>query len=245
MTLKQRIGAWVFAHLPVTRFLFDQLRIELNALWVRLLARVSPVQRARLRRIRDRGGLRVNVACGPHVEPGFINVDLLAATPDVLRWDCRRTLPMRDRSAAGIRAEHFLEHLDVREEVPAFLADCWRVLQPGGILRIIVPDARRYIEAYLQPDLSGFVALDCPIPFPDNVPTRMDIVSHVFHQFHEHRWGYDFDNLRHRLQAAGFVGIEQMAYRKSHDPALACDRPVHAPYSLYVEGFKPGGAGVE
>ena len=91
----------------------------------------------------------------------------------------------------------------------------------------------------MQPDLNGFVALNCPVPFPKDLPTRLDVVNHVFHQYHEHRWGYDFENLRHRLVIAGFEGIQQMTYRQGYDSALACDRAVHAPYSLYVEAFKP------
>ncbi|MBE0541135.1 MAG: methyltransferase domain-containing protein [Verrucomicrobia bacterium] len=239
MTLKQQIGKWLFAHLPITRFLFDQIRLELNALLVWLLNHFSPKQRARLRRIRNGDGLRVNVACGPHIEPGCINLDLFAASPEVVRWDCRRRLPLRNSSALGIRAEHFLEHLEVCEELPSFLADCLRVLKPGGVLRIIVPDAQKYIEAYLNPDLTGFAALGFTVPLPEELPTKMDVVNHVFHQHHEHRCGYDFENLRHRLETAGFVQTVRMAYGKSSNATLACDRPVHAPYSIYVEAFKP------
>ena len=59
----------------------------------------------------------------------------------------------------------------------------------------------------------GFKALAVPDPFPADLPTRMGVVKHVFHQSHEHRW----------------------AYRQSLLPELASDREVHAPYSLYVE----------
>lgn len=238
MTLKQRIGKWLFAHMPITRFLFDQLRFEANALIVRFLNRFSPRQRARLRQIRKADQVRVNVACGPHILPGFINLDLLATTPDVVRWDCRRSLPLRNDAAVGIRAEQFIEHLEIREELPSFLADCLRVLKPGGVLRVIVPDARRYIEAYLRPDLRGFTELKFQLPFPEDIPKRMDVLSHVFHQEHEHRCGYDLENLTHRLETAGFTTVAQRAFGQSADPALACDREVHAPYSLYVEAIK-------
>jgi predicted SAM-dependent methyltransferase len=134
--------------------------------------------------------------------------------------------------------EQFVEHLEVLEELPSFLADCLRVLKPGGILRVIVPDARRHIEAYVQPGAAGFKALVWPA-FSNELPTKMDVLNHVFHQYHEHRWAYDFENLRHRLETAGFVKVTEMGYGRSHDSALACDRPVHAPYSLYVEAFKP------
>lgn len=237
MTTKQRLGKFLFGHLPITRFLFDQLRVELNVFWVWLLNHFSIRQRLRLKEIRNQDNVKVNVACGPHVATGFMNVDLFAAAPEVLRWDCRSSLPLKTGTAAGIRVEHFLEHLEVVEELPGFLADCLRALKPGGVLRVIVPDARKFVQAYLAEDLSGFEALKCPLS--KGLPTRMDVVNHVFHQYHEHRWGYDFENLKNRLEQAGFVRIAQMGFQQSHMAELACDRPVHAPYSLYVEGFKP------
>jgi predicted SAM-dependent methyltransferase len=243
MTPKQRIGKWLFARLPITRFLFDQLRFELNAqIVVRLLNQFSPTQRSKLRQIREGDDLRVNVACGPQVIPGFVNLDLFCTAPSVTRWDCRRRLPLADSTAIGIRAEQFLEHLEVLEELPSFLSDCLRVLKPGGVLRVIVPDTRRYIEAYLRPDLSGFEELIWQIPFPEDLPTKLDVVNHIFHQYHEHRWGYDLENLSDRLRRAGFEQIKKMSYGHSQDPQLGSDRPVHAPYSLYVEACKPASA---
>ena len=153
-------------------------------------------------------------------------------------WDCRRRLPLADGSAAGIRAEHFVEHLEPREHLPAFLEDCRRALRPGGVLRIIVPDAERYLMAYCRADLLGFWDLEVPNPFPDDLPTRMDVINHVFHQWHEHRWAYDFEALEHRLRAAGFTRVDRAAYNSSRDPKLGQDRDVHAPYSLYVEAIK-------
>ena len=66
----------------------------------------------------------------------------------------------------------------------------------------------------------------------------MDIINHVFQQWHEHRWGYDFETLALRLGSAGFEHVEKMAYKQSHDPLLAQDREEHAPYSLYVDAVK-------
>lgn len=240
MTFKQRVGRWLFAQMPITRFLFDQIRLEINAACVRLRNAVVPSRRRRLREIRRGRGWRINVACGPHSLPGFLNLDLFAHGRDVVVWDCRRRLPLATASAAGIRVEQFLEHLETREELPAFLEDCWRTLQSGGVLRIIVPDAGRYLEAYCRGERSGFCELAVPDPFPDDLPTQMDIVNHVFHQWHEHRWGYDLETLRHRLRNAGFCRVERMRFNCSLDPSLAQDRQEHAPYSLYVDAVKEG-----
>ncbi len=238
LTVKQRIGQLVFPRLPITRFLFDQLRFEVNGFRVRAANRALPWRRARIADIRRRRGVLLNVACGPQVLDGFINLDLLPASPEVIAWDCRRAVPAGDEAAAGIRAEQFVEHLETLEELPAFLADCRRALAPGGVLRVIVPDAGRYLRAYCAADLSGFRELHVPEPFPSDLPTRMDVVNHVFHQWHEHRWAYDFETLANRLNAAGFTRVTQMQYRTSLLPVLAQDRDVHAPYSLYVDAVK-------
>jgi predicted SAM-dependent methyltransferase len=238
MTLKQRFGRWLFAHMPITRFLFDQLRVEANAGLMRLGNHILPWRRRRLWALRRAGGLRVNVACGPQVLPGFANLDLFPCRAEVIGWDCRRALPLADGSAAGIRVEQFVEHLEPREELPTFLRDCHRALRAGGVLRVIVPDAERYLRAYCREDLEGFRDLAVPDPFPADLPTRMDVVNHVFHQWHEHRWGYDFETLGHRLRGAGFVSIVRSEYKVSLDSELAQDREEHAPYSLYVEAVK-------
>lgn len=235
MTIKQRVGKLVFRHLPITRFLFDQLRVETNAGLRLLEAQVSPRARGRLTNLRGARNQLVNVACGPAPLPGFVNLDLHPASPEIIGWDCRRDLPLGDGAADGIRAEQFLEHLEPREELPAFLRNCLRVLKPGGILRIIVPDAERYLRAYCSDDPDGFSALGVPDPFPEDLPTRMDIINHVFHQWHEHRWAYDFETLDHRLRRAGFQDVRKMSFGVSLDPRLGADRPYHKPYSLYVD----------
>jgi predicted SAM-dependent methyltransferase len=242
-TVKQRLGRWVFPRLPITRFLFDQLRFEANGFLVRVENRTLPWRRRQLADLRRQRELLLNVACGPQILEGFINLDLLPASPRVLAWDCRRSVPAGDGAAAGIRAEQFVEHLETQEELPAFLRDCHRALKPGGVLRIVVPDAGRYLQAYCAPDLSGFRDLRVPEPFPADLPTRMDVVNHVFHQWHEHRWGYDLETLADRLGKAGFVRAQRMQYRSSLLPALAQDRDVHAPYSLYVDAVKDAATG--
>jgi predicted SAM-dependent methyltransferase len=239
-TFKQRAGQWLFPRLPITRFLFDQLRFEVNGWRVRVENQTLPWRRAEIARLREQRDVLVNVACGPHVLDGFVNLDLLPAARQVVAWDCRRSVPLADGSAAGIRVEQFVEHLEPREELPSFLRDCLRALKPGGVLRVIVPDAGRFLHAYCAGDLSGFRALAVPHPFPADLPTRMDVVNHIFHQWHEHRWAYDFETLALRLTSARFTGIEQMRFGVSLLPALAQDRDTHAAYSLYVDARKEG-----
>lgn len=106
------------------------------------------------------------------------------------------------------------------------------------MLRIIVPDAERYLHAYCRGDLSGFRELNVPDPFPDDLPTKMDVVNHVFHQWHEHRWAYEFETFGHRLTIAGCTRIERMRDGVSLPPALDQGRDTHARCSLSVDAVK-------
>jgi predicted SAM-dependent methyltransferase len=192
VTVKQRFGSWMFQRMPITRFLFEQIRLELNSYRVRTGNVLLPWRLQKIRSLRKLRDVRVNVASGPFPLKGFINLDLNKCRPDVVAWDCRWDLPFEDDSIVGIRAEHFFEHLETKEELPSFLRNCRRVLKPGGVLRLIVPDAELYLRAYTRNDLSGFVELAVPIPFPAELPTKLDLINHVFHQSGEHRWAYDF-----------------------------------------------------
>jgi predicted SAM-dependent methyltransferase len=235
VSLRRHVRIWITRGLPISEFVFEILRDEVRCALVGAQNAVLPWRRRRLALLRVRREVLINVACGPQRLEGFVNLDVRPSGPDVIAWDSRRALPLGDGMARGIRIEHFVEHLETRAELPALLRDCRRALAPGGVLRIIVPDAERYLQAYCRGDLTGFHDLEVPIPFPSDLPTRMDVINHVFHQWHEHRWAYDYETMAHRLREAGFATVERSAYQSSRDPRLAQDRATHAPYSLYVE----------
>jgi predicted SAM-dependent methyltransferase len=170
--------------------------------------------------------------------PGFVHLDLYGGAPEVVRWDCCVGLPFADKAAKGIRLEHFLEHVEPRRDLPRLLAECHRVLEPAGTLRVVVPDAERFLQAYVDGRPEAFATLGFQLPFPADLPTRMDLVNHIFHQWHEHRWGYDFETMAHRLRAAGFREVHRREFGESDDPMLRSDREQHRPYSLYADAVK-------
>jgi predicted SAM-dependent methyltransferase len=224
--------------LGISRATLWAFRTEVEACWVSVRRVVWIPARLQYRALRARRELLLNVASGPHLIPGFVNLELRPYHKDIVRWDCRRSLPVADGSCRGIRIEHFLEHLDPRDEAPALLRDCYRALAPDGVLRIVVPDAARYLCAYVEGSRARFAALAVDDPLPDDLPTPLDVVNHVFHQWHEHRWAYDVENLTVRLRAAGLSEVAVSEYGASRLPQLAPDRAEHAAYSLYVECVK-------
>jgi len=92
----------------------------------------------------------LNLGCGPNVAPGWLNMDVEAA-PGAVRGDVRAGLPLADASVDGIAAIHLIQDLAWPQIAPA-LAEMRRVLKPGGVLRLAVPDLDRAIRAYRSGD---------------------------------------------------------------------------------------------
>jgi predicted SAM-dependent methyltransferase len=237
-TFKSRVGSKVIPLLPFSRRTFDILRHELRAWRTRVANACSPAYRARVRRLRADRDLSVNVGSGGRGLPGWVNLDVTVHGDDTLALDIRKPLPFASESVARLLAEHVVEHVDFHSDLPAMLRDWHRILVQGGRIRIIVPDCGRFVEAYARGDAASWEALGWH-PLPDDMPTRMAALNHMFHQGGEHLFGYDLETLAFALRRAGFEQVEQMAYGRSADPRLAIDQPNHAPYSLYVEAVKP------
>ena len=102
------------------------LRYELQMWSLRARAWISPSSRRELRRLRGQRGLKLNIASGADVIPGWVSVD--ASHHAQVRLDLRRRLPFPDNSVALLYSEHFLDHLQDPDVAGRFLRDCRRVL---------------------------------------------------------------------------------------------------------------------
>jgi SAM-dependent methyltransferase len=92
----------------------------------------------------------LNLGCGGHFHRDWINIDIAPAAPEVIQHDlAREPLPFEDRSCAAVYHSHVLEHIPP-EHVGAFLAECHRVLDVEGVLRIAVPDLEQIVREYLK-----------------------------------------------------------------------------------------------
>lgn len=90
----------------------------------------------------------LNLGCGGRHHAQWTNADLVPSGPDVLAVDLRRPLPFADASFSAVYAAHVVEHLEPAE-ADALLREAARVLVPGGIVRIVVPDLEGIARAYL------------------------------------------------------------------------------------------------
>lgn len=91
----------------------------------------------------------VNLGCGGRYHPDWINIDIVAHGPQVIQHDLARGIPLPDASCDVVYHAAVFEHIR-RIDAPSFLHECWRVLEPGGIIRIGVPDLEQLCRLYLE-----------------------------------------------------------------------------------------------
>lgn len=82
--------------------------------------------------------MKLNLGCGSTKYPGFKNIDILKNdNVDIVLDLNKQRWPFADEEVEEILAEDVLEHL---QDTPSFMEEVWRVLQPGGLITIQVPD---------------------------------------------------------------------------------------------------------
>jgi predicted SAM-dependent methyltransferase len=221
--------SWVRLRQLVSTLLGRRLTVRLGSPFYQWRARQQTVRRLRSL---PAGGLLVNLGCGYRPLAGWVNLDAAWGYADVV-WDVRRDLPFRDGACRAILMEHLIEHLP-REEGGRLVAECHRVLEPGGILRISTPDAEKFLRAYVTNDQFLFSP-----EFYEPVESPLDRINLMMREHGHHLWAYDETTLQRILERAGFEMVVRQACQESTVPELAgVDHPARAFESLYLEAQK-------
>lgn len=220
------------------RHLLSPLKFEIHM----LLVRMNSFTKAS--KYKGRDNLLVNIGTGNEGRSGWVNIDAFKAESVNCVYDARKRLPFADNSVKCLFSEHFIEHLDYNEEVPYFIKECYRVLQKGGVIRLIVPDAEKYLQAYTQggwDELIKMKRLGTQLRDPYfgfKYKTRMEVINFVFRQWSEHKFAYDFETLKFVIEAGGFTEVKKQEFGQSYLSELLIDRASRVPESLYIEAIK-------
>lgn len=174
------------------------------------------------RYFRDHSLRRLHIGCGRHVLDGWLNTDRRPKTARVVRVDTRKKLPFPAASFQYVFSEHLIEHLDYADGA-RMLAECYRILSPGGKIRISTPDLafllglqdengtdlqRNYIRWSLQTHVA-----DAPTEDPA-------FVINNFFRAWGHRFIHSESSLRYALEQAGFTRITPCKTSISDTPEL-------------------------
>jgi len=152
--------------------------------------------------------LKLNIGCGSVYLEGWVNIDIESETADLIH-DMRNPLPYHDNSIDFIYNEHFIEHLSVDEGV-GVMKEFHRVLKPRGVLRIATPDLRRVLFRYFF----FWRRQEWIRKWHRELETRAEMINKSFYSW-EHRYLYDTEELKRRLEEAGFTRLSRKSFRKS------------------------------
>jgi ubiquinone/menaquinone biosynthesis C-methylase UbiE len=201
---------------------------------------------------------RVNLGCGPNAPAGWLNVDgswnawfanhpylrkaLMTVgliSPDFgAHWNVRplvhdltKPLPFQTDTISAIYASHVLEHL-YQTDAQRLLLECKRVLKPGGVIRMVVPDLHAMVVEYLgkkngnsTSEEKAFAAdqlnerlwYRAPAPPGGNFAYKFYT---IWKEFHFHKWMYDAESLKRSLSDAGFREVMEKNFLESDIPGI-------------------------
>jgi predicted SAM-dependent methyltransferase len=165
----------------------------------------------------------LNLGGGGNCMPDCLTVDIDPRADAYV--DVTSQLPFEDASIDAIFCEEVIEHVDLSLGQD-LLRECWRVLVPGGVLRLTTPD------------------LDWFAGRASRTPAGCNDINTIFYA-HEHRYLYTQQALKSSCQAAGLINIKVSSYRDAHSRlgyldshAERFNRPPQI--SQYLEMEKPG-----
>ncbi len=177
---------------------------------------------------------RLHLGCGRNRFDGWVNIDSDRSLDTVdLVWNLAFGLPVEDASCDLIYHEHFIEHLNVDQGL-FNLRECHRALREGGVMRIATPS----LDSILGKVCAGNWREQDWLTWPEYrfIRTRAEMLNVLF-RWWGHQWLYDREELRRRLEEAGFRRIRDCEWGKSDVPGLR-DRETRADSLLVCEAEK-------
>lgn len=151
---------------------------------------------------------RLQWGCGAVTPAGWVNSDRKRGPGIDLCCDIRDGLPVPDDEFDYAVSIHALPDLPYRDLVPA-LGELRRVLKPGGVLRLALPDLDRAIQAYTRGDAGYFHV-------PDDEVTSLGgklIVQMLWYGAVRSLFTSDF--VEELLGKAGFAAVSRCRFRET------------------------------
>jgi predicted SAM-dependent methyltransferase len=170
----------------------------------------------------------LNLGCGYHYHPDWVNLDFIQSGPDVIAHNLTEGVPFNDGNFEVVYHSHVLEHFS-KQQANMFMRECYRVLRKGGIIRVVVPDLSQIIANYQR-----LLSLGLQNPEDETIKADYDwIMLELYDQTVRHKTGGDMaaflfrdhvPNLSFVLERIGHEGKtlrETYLRNKSNSPAYS------------------------
>ena len=164
---------------------------------------------------------KLQLGAGNHAPAGWLNSDI-APQRDQIYLDATQVYPFADGTFQYIFSEHMIQALPWEGGI-AMLNECYRVLAPGGKLRIVTPNLAKFVRLLTQnPDAETqqFIAAKLRVTgWPETAVTGAYIFNRQGHDW-GHQFLYDPTTLRKSLELAGFKQITEYRVEEKTDPVF-------------------------
>jgi predicted SAM-dependent methyltransferase len=246
------MGTHTLAVVPELAAQLTAVEDRLRAIADALVAARAAYAREQVERLGlvGRRDLKLHLGAGPTRLDGWVNIDVFPAEVSMnMSWP----LPFEDESVAFVYAGHAFEHLYYAGEALALLREVRRVLAPGGVFRIIVPDMGLFLAKYAAGDRAFFdhwrangLKLFSLFTTPMELINVYNATGRDPSEFFMHKFGYDYETLAKIAERAGYTSVARSSYMASAHPELRVDEISIAArlayngehYSLFVELVK-------
>lgn len=167
------------------------------------------------------GSRQLEIGSGLVKESGWITLDLCRGV-DVY-WDLRRGLPFADATFERVYSSHVLEHFSYKD-MKNLLREVLRVLKPGGVFSICVPDASIYVQVYMGQRSVSDLEFYKPALVSE---MKMDLLNYIFYMDGHHHFMFDCENLAYHCKEAGFEDCRPWEFDSSIDMAARAPESIH------------------
>src|SRR5437868_3074633 len=91
----------------------------------------------------------LNLGCGATWHKDWTNIDFVSTSGSVEAHNLLNGIPRPDQSFQVVYHSHVLEHFP-KAKAAGFISECYRVLQPEGVIRIAIPDLEQIALNYIK-----------------------------------------------------------------------------------------------
>lgn len=189
---------------------------------VRRVRQLAERRRERERYFEEQSVTKLQIGTSINVLDGWFNVDIIPLYEGAFFMDATKPFPFDDASFDYIFSEHMIEHIEYHQ-AQFMLAECHRILKPGGRIRIATPDLEVLANLYVarkSPEQNAYIDEFFRIWFPDVKEKAVGLVVNQVFDF-DHKFLFDPETLRDSLASAGFRQVTRSVPGQSQDPVLA------------------------